>query len=112
MELFRLTPEDRKAIEAADKARLEAQEKGPSGLTPDEMIALHTELAEIYPEPWTHENLGEADYIELAINGRFFDPRGMRPEYRPPLIRAIKTSAVRLNPVDVVNQVGTGMQKT
>ena len=112
MELFRLTDEDRKAIESAEKAKAEAEQKGPSGLTPDEMIALHAELATIYSEPWTHENLGEADYIELAINGKFFDPRGMRPDYRPPLIRAIQTSAVRLNPVDVVNQIGTGMQKT
>lgn len=34
---------------------------------------------------WEHSELGEAAYIEVAINGRYFDPRQMPFDYRPAL---------------------------
>ena len=39
-----------------------------------------------YPNgPWTHENLGEEKYCEVAKTLGFFDPRLETTDYRPPL---------------------------
>jgi hypothetical protein len=110
MELFKLSDEEAAEYDRLDKARKEAAERGPSGLTEDELIELHSQLAEEYPEPWSLENLGMKGYVEVAINGKFFDPRA-QAGYRPLLLRAVKTAAQRQNVKELVETIGTGFKE-
>jgi hypothetical protein len=49
-------------------------------------------------------------YVEVAINGKFFDPRA-QAGYRPLLLRAVKTAAQRQNVKELVETIGTGFKE-
>lgn len=95
VQLFELSPEEKRFIENAEKARANAAENQPNAEaeTQAKREALFQALIEKYPpsigsnglQVWTHAALGEAAYIEVAVNGNYFDPRGAHRDYRPDL---------------------------
>ena len=95
VQLFELSPEERKYIDASARKRAEE-----AGNQPDveaealrQRVALFDALKAKYPPSigssgmpvWRHADLGEVAYIEVAINGNYFDPRGAHVDYRPDL---------------------------
>jgi hypothetical protein len=90
-QLWEMDKQEREAI----RTRL-AEESGASRARDSErlkLIDIHSALSEKYPLPWKYASLverygedgAEIAYIEIAVNGRFFDPRHEQRGYRPPL---------------------------
>lgn len=94
IQLFELSPEERKAAEEQAKQFAERGAQSAAAVAEQEALrkALFDALIAKYPPSvgngglriWRHADLGEAAYIEVAVNGQFFDPRG-QPGYRPDL---------------------------
>lgn len=92
--LFELTPAEKLAAEqqAQQFANRGAQQDAAAAEQQALRKALFEALIAKYPPSignsglrvWKHADLGEAAYIEVAINGQFFDPRA-QPGYRPDL---------------------------
>lgn len=95
VQLFELTAEEKKYIENQEAARLAAAANQPdvAAEADAKQKALFDALCAKYPPSigngglrvWRHAELGEAAYIEVAVNGGFFDPRGASRDYRPDL---------------------------
>lgn len=95
VQLFELSPEEKKFIKNREQARAEEADNQPNAAAEAQarQKALFDALIAKYPPSighgglrvWRHADLGEAAYIEVAINGGFFDPRGAKRDYRPDL---------------------------
>lgn len=95
VQLFELSPEEKKFIENQEQARAESADNQPNAAAEAQarQKALFEALVAKYPPTigngglrvWRHADLGEAAYIEVAVNGGFFDPRGAKRDYRPDL---------------------------
>ncbi|HMV87929.1 MAG TPA: hypothetical protein PLD20_24390 [Blastocatellia bacterium] len=92
--LFELTPEEKLAAEQQAKQFAERGPQQEAAAAEQQALrkAVFDALVAKYPPSignnglrvWRHADLGEAAYIEVAINGQFFDPRA-QPGYRPDL---------------------------
>lgn len=94
IKLFTLDPNERDYHERKEARRKADLAAAPAKAQEEEKKrrALYEHLAQVYPltqtphgQVWRHSKLGEVAYIEVAINGKFFDPRGMPDDYRPDL---------------------------
>lgn len=94
VKIITLDPKERAFIEkkeAKRQALLDTAEERQAAQE-RQRRALYEHLAVLYPltetahgRVWRHADLGEVRYIEVAINGKFFDPRGVDDDYRPDL---------------------------
>lgn len=95
VKLFELPPEERKFIEAnalnnaetfQNLAEAEAQAQAERKALFDALIAKYPpSVGNMGMRLWKHADLGEVAYIEVAINGGYFDPRTANANYRPDL---------------------------
>lgn len=93
--LFELPPEEKRFIENMKARRADAIDNQPNAEAEAlaQRKALFNALVAKYPPSighgglrvWKHSELGEVAYIEVAINGGYFDPRGAARDYRPDL---------------------------
>jgi len=87
--------------EAAKRTTLPSERAAQKRSSSEKLYKVHCALIERYGLPWTIERLGEVNYIIVAINGKFFDPRGyarrpiLNPMQDPALDHTVRVDIVK-----------------